>query len=197
MVRAVLSSFVLAAVLFHARPALSHHSNVLYEVTKVVTITSRAMLKLNEVSKRLSKSSIQKMYKDKMKLIRASNVTSTVKSKQLKQLQLKWQSDNNKTIAKARPQKSSVKKIVKQQSKNVGLMKKGYNRNWESSTQQSRSLVDSNSALEPILNRTSEIFVLFVGSGLRLVENLQGSPLDQMTNALRSGPPMNLTLTFP
>src|SRR3954468_15272725 len=39
MIRALLSSFVLAAVLFHARPAQSHHSNVLYEVTKVVTIT--------------------------------------------------------------------------------------------------------------------------------------------------------------
>ena len=39
MIRAVLSSFVLAVVLLHARPALSHHSNVLYEVTKVVTIT--------------------------------------------------------------------------------------------------------------------------------------------------------------
>ena len=39
MIRQALSSFVLAAVLFTARPAHSHHSNVLYEVTKVVTIT--------------------------------------------------------------------------------------------------------------------------------------------------------------
>ena len=37
--RTTLSSFVLAAVLFHPSPALSHHSNVLYEVTRVVTIT--------------------------------------------------------------------------------------------------------------------------------------------------------------
>ena len=39
MMRAVLSSLVLAAVLLCARPAHAHHSNVLYEVTKVVTIT--------------------------------------------------------------------------------------------------------------------------------------------------------------
>jgi hypothetical protein len=39
MIRAILASLTLAAVLFHARPAQSHHSNVLYEVTKVVTIT--------------------------------------------------------------------------------------------------------------------------------------------------------------
>ncbi len=39
MMRTTLSSFVLAAVLFHPSPALSHHSNVLYEVTRVVTIT--------------------------------------------------------------------------------------------------------------------------------------------------------------
>ena len=39
MIRAFVSSFVVAAVLFSARPAESHHSNVLYEVTKVVTIT--------------------------------------------------------------------------------------------------------------------------------------------------------------
>src|SRR5262249_26395265 len=32
-------SLALAAVLLSARPAQSHHSNVLYEVTKVVTIT--------------------------------------------------------------------------------------------------------------------------------------------------------------
>jgi translation initiation factor IF-1 len=39
MIRAFASSFVVAAVLFSAWPAESHHSNVLYEVTKVVTIT--------------------------------------------------------------------------------------------------------------------------------------------------------------
>jgi len=39
MIRQALSSFVLAAVLFQAAPARAHHSNVLYEVTKVVTIT--------------------------------------------------------------------------------------------------------------------------------------------------------------
>ena len=39
MIRQALSSFVLAAVLFQAAPAHAHHSNVLYEVTKVVTIT--------------------------------------------------------------------------------------------------------------------------------------------------------------
>jgi len=39
MLRAVLATVVCAAVLLCARPAQSHHSNVLYEVTKVVTIT--------------------------------------------------------------------------------------------------------------------------------------------------------------
>ena len=39
MMRTVLTSLVLVAVLCCARPAQSHHSNVLYEVTKVVTIT--------------------------------------------------------------------------------------------------------------------------------------------------------------
>lgn len=39
MIRAVLAFLTLAAVLLCARPAQSHHSNVLYEVTKVVTIT--------------------------------------------------------------------------------------------------------------------------------------------------------------
>src|SRR5262245_41524285 len=39
MIRAVLTSLALAAVLLSARPAQSHHSNVLYEVTKVVTVT--------------------------------------------------------------------------------------------------------------------------------------------------------------
>src|SRR4051812_45657057 len=39
MIRPILSSLVAAAVLFSARPAHAHHSNVLYEVTKVVTIT--------------------------------------------------------------------------------------------------------------------------------------------------------------
>ena len=39
MIRRSLSLFVLAAALLQAKPALSHHSNVLYEVTKVVTIT--------------------------------------------------------------------------------------------------------------------------------------------------------------
>ena len=39
MLRAVTATVVCAAVLFQARPAQSHHSNVLYEVTKVVTIT--------------------------------------------------------------------------------------------------------------------------------------------------------------
>jgi len=39
MTRALLSLFAMAAVLLNARPAQSHHSNVLYEVTRVVTIT--------------------------------------------------------------------------------------------------------------------------------------------------------------
>ncbi len=38
MMRAVVTSVVLA-VLFHAVPAQSHHSNVAYEVTKVITVT--------------------------------------------------------------------------------------------------------------------------------------------------------------
>ena len=37
--KTILSSLALGAVLLCARPALSHHSNVFYEVTKVVTIT--------------------------------------------------------------------------------------------------------------------------------------------------------------
>ena len=39
MMRAVVTSVVLAGVLLWARPAQSHHSNVAYEVTRVVTIT--------------------------------------------------------------------------------------------------------------------------------------------------------------
>jgi len=39
MMRTLLSSVTVAAVLLCARPAQSHHSNVLYEVTKVVTIS--------------------------------------------------------------------------------------------------------------------------------------------------------------
>ena len=39
MTRAVVTSVVLAGVMLFARPAHSHHSNVAYEVTKVVTIT--------------------------------------------------------------------------------------------------------------------------------------------------------------
>lgn len=39
MMRAVVTSVVLAGVLLCASPAQSHHSNVAYEVTKVVTIT--------------------------------------------------------------------------------------------------------------------------------------------------------------
>jgi Family of unknown function (DUF6152) len=38
MMRAVVTSVVLA-VLFHTVPAQSHHSNVAYEVTKVITVT--------------------------------------------------------------------------------------------------------------------------------------------------------------
>jgi hypothetical protein len=39
MMRAVVTSVVLAGVLLWARPAQSHHSNVAYEVTRVVTLT--------------------------------------------------------------------------------------------------------------------------------------------------------------
>jgi hypothetical protein len=39
MTRTALTSAVLAVVMFHAPPAESHHSNVAYEVTKVITIT--------------------------------------------------------------------------------------------------------------------------------------------------------------
>ena len=39
MVRAVVTSIVAAAVALTAAPASSHHSNVAYEVTKVVTIS--------------------------------------------------------------------------------------------------------------------------------------------------------------
>ena len=39
MIRAVVMSLVLAALLLNARPALSHHSNVAYEVNKVITVT--------------------------------------------------------------------------------------------------------------------------------------------------------------
>jgi uncharacterized protein DUF6152 len=39
MNRAVVTSVVFAAVLLCAGPALSHHSNVEYEVTKVITVT--------------------------------------------------------------------------------------------------------------------------------------------------------------
>ena len=39
MIRAIVAASVLAAVLFHAAPVQSHHSNVAYEVTKVITIT--------------------------------------------------------------------------------------------------------------------------------------------------------------
>jgi hypothetical protein len=38
MTRPVVTALVLAAVVFFAAPAQSHHSNVAYEVTKVVTI---------------------------------------------------------------------------------------------------------------------------------------------------------------
>ena len=37
--RAVVTSLVFAGVLLGATPARSHHSNVAYEVTKVITIT--------------------------------------------------------------------------------------------------------------------------------------------------------------
>jgi hypothetical protein len=39
MIRALVAIGVLAAVVFHPRPAQPHHSNVAYEVTKVVTIS--------------------------------------------------------------------------------------------------------------------------------------------------------------
>ena len=39
MVRTVVTSLVLAAALLSATPALSHHSNVAYEVNKVITVT--------------------------------------------------------------------------------------------------------------------------------------------------------------
>ena len=39
MVRTVVTSLVLAAAIFNAVPALSHHSNVAYEVNKVITVT--------------------------------------------------------------------------------------------------------------------------------------------------------------
>jgi len=39
MMRTVMTSVVLVVVMLCARPAQSHHSNVAYEVTKVITIT--------------------------------------------------------------------------------------------------------------------------------------------------------------
>lgn len=39
MIRAFATSLVLAATVFHPVPASAHHSNVAYEVTKVITIT--------------------------------------------------------------------------------------------------------------------------------------------------------------
>ena len=39
MMRSIVTSVALAGVLLCARPAHSHHSNVAYEVTKVITIT--------------------------------------------------------------------------------------------------------------------------------------------------------------
>jgi hypothetical protein len=39
MIRAVVTSVVLAAVILLPAPAQSHHSNVAYEVTKVITVT--------------------------------------------------------------------------------------------------------------------------------------------------------------
>ena len=38
MIRAVVTTVVLALVVLHPLPAASHHSNVAYEVTKVITI---------------------------------------------------------------------------------------------------------------------------------------------------------------
>jgi hypothetical protein len=37
--RAILLSTIICTAIFHATPALSHHSNVAFEVTKVITIT--------------------------------------------------------------------------------------------------------------------------------------------------------------
>ena len=39
MIRAVVTSLVLTAALLYAAPAQPHHSNVAYEVTKVITVT--------------------------------------------------------------------------------------------------------------------------------------------------------------
>ena len=39
MMRSIVTSVALAGVLLCARPAHSHHSNVAYEVTKVITMT--------------------------------------------------------------------------------------------------------------------------------------------------------------
>jgi hypothetical protein len=39
MIRAVVTSLVMAAALLTSTPAQSHHSNVAYEVTKVITVT--------------------------------------------------------------------------------------------------------------------------------------------------------------
>ena len=39
MIRSLAPVVVLAALLFHPAPAAPHHSNVAYEVTKVITIT--------------------------------------------------------------------------------------------------------------------------------------------------------------
>jgi hypothetical protein len=38
-VRLIALTTVLGAALFHATPALSHHSNVAFEVTKIITVT--------------------------------------------------------------------------------------------------------------------------------------------------------------
>ena len=38
-VRLIALPAVLGAALFHAAPALSHHSNVAFEVTKIITVT--------------------------------------------------------------------------------------------------------------------------------------------------------------
>jgi len=39
MLRAVVTSFALVTVILYSVPAQSHHSNVLYEVNKVITVT--------------------------------------------------------------------------------------------------------------------------------------------------------------
>ena len=39
MIRAVVTPVVLAVVVLHAAPVQPHHSNVAYEVTKVITVT--------------------------------------------------------------------------------------------------------------------------------------------------------------